>query len=104
MNVIPLIRFTQSDLALFDQVAYPRISRGIWSHIDRHTCSDGDQVLVYFPHVQLPVFRFERDCSGTYTLWYRPATSADWGLITTGTSAAECLSIWNGDSRKGDRA
>jgi hypothetical protein len=90
------VTFTADDLSAFDQVAWPRITRGLWSHIARNTCGQGDQILVYFPHVQLPVFRFERSRCGTYTLWFRSASSANWELIATGTSAADCLSIWAG--------
>jgi hypothetical protein len=89
-------RFTPGDLAEFDAIAWRRISTGLWSHVARHTCSDGDQILVYFHHLPLPVFRFERSRCGTYTLWFRSASSANWELIATGTTAAECLSIWAG--------
>jgi hypothetical protein len=89
-------RFTSDDLVLFDAVAYPRIARGLWAGVSRNTCHDGDQILVTFPHHPLPVFRFELDRSGTYTLYFRSASSSEWSVIATGTSAAECLAIWTG--------
>jgi hypothetical protein len=94
-------RFSSDDLATFDQVAWPRISAGLWSHTVRNTCGDGDQVLVYFPGRELPVFRFERDSHGTYTLWFRSAEGAEWSLICASVSATDCLSLWIGDSQKG---
>jgi hypothetical protein len=93
------VRFTPDDLLTFDQVAWPRISAGLWSHIARHNCHDGDQVLVYFRNMDLPVFRFELDRSGIYSLWFRSASSRDWYSIATGTSAAQCLSIWGCNGR-----
>src|SRR4051794_13470935 len=54
-------RFTPDDLVAFDAIAWRHISAGLWSHITRQTAGDSDQVLVFFYHLDCPVFRFDRD-------------------------------------------
>jgi hypothetical protein len=87
-------RFTSADISAFDAIAWPRLSTGLWSHVERNTCGDGDQILVYLPCLPLPTFRFERDRQGTYTLWFRSASSPDWAVICASSSAWDCLSLW----------
>jgi|SRR3954451_3022825 hypothetical protein len=87
-------RFTPGDLADFDQIAWSRISSGLWSHVSRVTCHDSDQVLVYFHHLDRPVFRFERDRCGTYRLWFHAGDGPQ--IVAAGRTAADCLSIWAG--------
>jgi hypothetical protein len=87
-----LARFTPADLSEFNEIARPRIDRGLWAAVTRQTSADGDQLLVTFPHLDRPVFRFERDRRGTYTLWFHDRQG--WHGIGTGSSATECLSIW----------
>ena len=84
-------RFTPDDLWDFDQIAWPRLTSGLWSHVSRVTCPDSDQVLVFFHHLDRPVYRFERDCCGTYRLWFHGSGPH---IIASGTSAAECLLVW----------
>jgi hypothetical protein len=88
-------RFSPDDLWDFDQIAWPRLTSGLWSHVSRVTCHDSDQILVFFHRLPRPIFRFERDRSGTYTLWFHGASGPH--IIATGASATECLSIWNGN-------
>src|SRR3954470_22748712 len=87
-----LARFTPADLSEFNEIARPRMDRGLWAGVSRQTGPDGDRLLVTFPHMDRPVFRFERDRRGTYTLWFHDRQG--WHSIGTGTSATECLSIW----------
>jgi hypothetical protein len=87
-----LARFSPADLSEFNEIARPRMDRGLWAGVSRQTSPDGDQLLVTFPHLDRPVFRFERDRRGTYTLWFHDRQG--WHSIGTGTSATECLSIW----------
>ena len=68
------------------------MDRGLWAGVTRQTSADGDQLLVTFPHLDRPVFRFERDRRGTYTLWFHDRQG--WHSIGTGSSSTECLSIW----------
>ena len=89
-------RFTPDDLAEFDAIAWRRITNGIWSHVSRHTCPDSDQILVFFPRLDRPAFRFERDSTGTYRLWFYGGGGPQ--IVATGTTATECLSIWGNSS------
>jgi hypothetical protein len=91
-------RFTPDDLSAFDAIAWRHITTGVWSHVSRQTHADSDQVLVYLPLLDRPVFRFERDRSGIYRLWFHGGSGPQ--IVATGTTAAECLSIWS-DIRKG---
>ena len=87
-----LARFTPADLAEFAAIAKPRIERGLWAGFVRQTDRDCDHLLVTFPSLDRPVFRFERDRRGTYTLWFNDRQG--WHNIGTGSTAAECLIIW----------
>jgi hypothetical protein len=88
-------RFTPDDLSAFDAIAWRHISAGLWSHITRQS-HDTDRILIFFPRLDRPVFRLERDRSGTYTLWFQDRDG--WHSISTGISAADCLSIWGWQS------
>ncbi|WP_158047245.1 hypothetical protein [Skermanella pratensis] len=87
-----LARFTPADLAEFYEIARPRMERGLWAGVSRQTSPDGDLLLVTFPHLDRPVFRFERDRRGTYTLWFHDRQG--WHSIGSGSTSTECLSIW----------
>ena len=78
-----LARFTPADLSEFNEIARPRMDRGLWAGVSRQTSADGDQLLVTFPHLDRPVFRFERDRRGTYTLWFHDRQG--WHSIGTGS-------------------
>src|SRR5690349_18596109 len=88
------VRFTPADLAEFEEIARPRIDRGLWAGVVRHTTADADRLVVVFPQVARPIFLFERDQHGTYSLRFRYRDQG-WRPIHTGSSAAECLSIWH---------
>jgi hypothetical protein len=51
-----------------------------------------DRLLVLLPEVDRPVFRFERDAKGRYSLSFHDRSG--WYGIGAGDNAAECLSIW----------
>ena len=87
-----LARFSPADLSEFNEIARPRMDRGLWAGVSRQTSPDGDQLLVTFPHLDRPVFRFERDRRGTYTLWFHDRQG--WHSIGSGSTSTECLSIW----------
>lgn len=91
-------RFTPHDIAAFNAVADPRLERGLWDKVTRQTSADIDRLVVTFPHLDRPVFRFERDRRGTYTLWFHDLQG--WHSIGTGDSAAECLSLWTTNPKK----
>lgn len=86
-------RFTPHDITAFNAVAVPRLKSGLWDSVARQTDASGDRLVVKFPYIELPVFHFERDRTGTYTLWFRDLQG--WHSVGTGDSADECLSIWN---------
>ena len=90
-------RFTPTDINEFEVVAEPKLRLGHWAAIIRETGRDFDRLLVMLPWVELPVFRFERDCKGRYTLSFNDR--AGWYGIGAGATAAECLSIWRPRSR-----
>ncbi|KJB94884.1 hypothetical protein GGE65_004995 [Skermanella aerolata] len=87
-----LARFTPADLSEFYEIARPRMERGLWAGVARQTSAEGDQLLVTFPHLDRPVFRFERDRRGTYTLWFHDRQG--WHSIGSGSTSTDCLSIW----------
>lgn len=85
-------RFTPSDINAFELVAEPKLRLGHWAGIIRESGRDFDRLLVMLPGVERPVFRFERDGKGCYTLSFNDR--AGWYGIGSGATAAECLSIW----------
>lgn len=85
-------RFTPSDLAEFELVAEPKLRLGHWAAVARETGRGFDRLLVMLPGVDRPVFRFERDARGHYSLSFNDRSG--WYGIGSGASAAECLSIW----------
>lgn len=95
MTAIPFsrARFTPHDIAAFNAVAVPRLERGLWGTVTRQTDASGDRLVVKFPHLDRPVFHFERNRRGSYTLWFHDIQG--WHSIATGDSADECLSIWS---------
>ena len=90
-------RFTPSDLTEFETVAEPKLRLGHWAGIIRESGRDYDRLLVMLPGVERPVFRFERDGKGRYSLSFNDR--AGWYGIGNGDTAAECLSIWRPRSR-----
>ncbi|CBS87802.1 hypothetical protein [Azospirillum lipoferum] len=93
-NVIQFCRarFTPEDLEDFSAVAEPKLSHGHWAGVLRESGRDHDRLLVLLPEVDRPVFRFERDAKGRYSLSFNDRSG--WYGIGAGDSAAECLSIW----------
>ncbi|MEE3626622.1 hypothetical protein UCD39_22045 [Nitrospirillum sp. BR 11752] len=96
MTVVPFssARFTPFDLTEWNSVAQPKLERGLWETVSRHTAPDHDQLIVRFPNLDRPVFRFERDRRGTYRLFFNDRRG--WYCIGTGETAEECLSVWRG--------
>lgn len=87
-----LARFTPADMREFYAIADPRLARGLWASVTRQTAPDFDRLLVAFPNIDRPVFSFERDKRGRYTLWFNDRQG--WHSIGSGNTAAECLTIW----------
>ncbi|WP_207480198.1 hypothetical protein [Arenibaculum pallidiluteum] len=87
-----LARFTPADIREFHTIADPRLQRGLWAGVSRQSGSDFDRLLVSFPNIDRPVFSFERDKRGRYTLWFNDRQG--WHSIGTGNTAQECLTIW----------
>ncbi|QJE73758.1 hypothetical protein HHL28_12235 [Aerophototrophica crusticola] len=96
MTVVPFLaaRFSPADLAEWNSVALPKLSRGLWETVERSTGPDFDRLVVRFPNLERPVFRFERDRRGTYRLLFNDRRG--WYEIGSGQTAAECLSVWKG--------
>jgi hypothetical protein len=94
MTVIPFpsCRFTPADLSAFYEVALPKCSRGAWAGVARQTERYHDRLLISLPGVSDPIFVFERDRAGYYRLWFKD--SGGGRCIGAGTTATECLSIW----------
>jgi len=93
-NVIQFCRarFTPDDMDAFAAVAEPKIRDGHWVGVLRESGRDHDRLLVLLPEVDRPVFRFERDAKGRYSLSFHDRSG--WYGIGAGDSAADCLSIW----------
>ncbi|MBK1836361.1 hypothetical protein JHL17_02960 [Azospirillum sp. YIM B02556] len=93
-NVIQFCRarFTPDDLDVFAAVAEPKIRDGHWVGVLRESGRTHDRLLVLLPEVDRPVFRFERDAKGRYSLSFHDRSG--WYGIGAGDSAADCLSIW----------
>lgn len=87
-----LARFTPSDLQEFYEIADPRLARGLWESVARQTGPDFDRLQVRLPRIARPVFSFERDRQGRYTLLFND--SHGWHGIGSGHTAGECLTIW----------
>ncbi|WP_207455155.1 hypothetical protein [Azospirillum sp. SYSU D00513] len=90
-------RFTPDDLTEFGDVAEAKLRLGHWAGITRESGRDYDRLLVLLPGVDRPVFRFERDARGRYSLSFNDRSG--WYGIGAGTTAAECLAIWRPRSR-----
>lgn len=87
-------RFTPADLAEWNSVALPKLDRGLWESVLRRSDRERDELLVQFPNLERPVFRFERDRRGVYRLLFNDRKG--WYEIGRGETAAECLSVWKG--------
>lgn len=85
-------RFTPADVAAFGTVAEAKLREGHWVGVVRETGRDHDRLLVLLPGVERPVFRFQRDRDGRYSLSFNDRSG--WYGIGAGGTAAECLSIW----------
>lgn len=85
-------RFTPADVAAFESVAEAKLRQGHWAGVIRETGREHDRLLVLLPGVERPVFRFERDRIGHYSLAFNDRSG--WYGIGAGGTAAECLSIW----------
>lgn len=64
-------RLTPQDVAAFNAVAKPRMEVGLWGSVTRQTETSSDRLVVRFPHLDRPVFHFERNRTGRYTLWFQ---------------------------------
>ncbi|MBP2301504.1 hypothetical protein [Azospirillum picis] len=85
-------RFTPEDLDAFAAVADLKLRDGHWAGVMRESDRNHDRLLVLLPEVDRPVFRFERDSRGRYSLSFHDRSG--WYGIGAGDSAGECLSIW----------
>lgn len=85
-------RFTPDDVRSFNEIALPKLKRGLWAAVTRDTGPDFDRISVTFPGVEDPVFSFERDRRGQYHLWYHDRAGSH--SIGFGETAEECLSVW----------
>ena len=92
-------RFTPADLTEFEAVAGPKLRHGHWAGVIRDTRRDHDRLLVLLPGVERPVFRFERDGRGRYSLSFNDRSG--WYGIGAGSTARECLAIWRPRPRDG---
>lgn len=93
--VIPfsIARFTPGDLAVWNRLADDKVRRGLWEPTLRETGRDHDRILVRFPGLDRPAFRFERDRQGQYHLCFNDRRG--WHEIGVGNTADECLSVWD---------
>lgn len=96
MTVVPftIARFTPADLAEWNTVAQPKLARGLWEAVERSSGPDFDRLVVRFPNLERPVFRFERDRRGTYRLLFNDRRG--WYEIGSGSTAEDCLAVWKG--------
>lgn len=95
-------RFRPADLAEWNSVALPKLDRGLWESVIRQSGPDFDRLVVHFPNLDRPVFRFERDRRGTYRLLFNDRRG--WYEIGCGETAEECLSVWKGRLPRTGRA
>ncbi|MFM2043652.1 MAG: hypothetical protein RLY86_2228 [Pseudomonadota bacterium] len=87
-------RFTPADLDEWNAIALPKLERGLWGTVSRASRRDHDELVVRFPNLDRPVFRFERDQRGIYRLLFNDRKG--WYEIGRGTTSAECLGVWRG--------
>ena len=94
MSVIPFsrARFTPADVAVFIEIALPRLADGRWALISRNSGAWGDRFAVTLPGQTIPTFTLERDRRGVYALYFHDREEAV--LIGKADSAAECLWVW----------
>jgi hypothetical protein len=99
MNIVTFspARFTPADIDEFSRVAEPKLRLGHWAAVVRETGRDFDRLHVMLPGVERPVFRFERDRQGCYSLSFNDRSG--WYGIGAGASAADCLAIWRARPR-----
>lgn len=99
-NVInfPRHRFTPDDVAAFNEIALPKLQRGLWGRLERYTSENKDQILVFFAGVRDAVFMFERDDQGYYKLLY--VDQAGHHITGHGWTSQDCLSCWSPPTRK----
>lgn len=94
----PVTRFTPGDVACWSRLAEDKVRRGLWQPHRRVSSRDNDSFLVSFPDAERPVFKFERDRSGTYRLSFNDRRG--WHPIGVGTTAEECLAVWDQPRRR----
>lgn len=94
-------RFSPADLEEWNSIALPKLERGLWQSVTRRSDRERDELLVHFPSLDRPVFRFERDKRGTYRLLFNDRKG--WYEIGRGDSAADCLAVWKGRPARSDR-
>lgn len=91
-------RFTPEDLEIFESVAEAKLRNGHWAGVLRESGREHDRLLVLLPEADRPVFRFERDRDGRYSLSFHDRSG--WYGIGAGSNAVECLAIWRPRPRK----
>lgn len=95
-------RFTPADVAEWNSIAMPKLDRGLWASVTRRSDRERDELLVHFPNLDRPIFRFERDRHGVYRLLFNDRKG--WYEIGRGDTAEECLSVWKGRMPRTPRA
>jgi hypothetical protein len=85
-------RFTPDDLAEFARIADRRLREGRWKAVSRESASGHDRLLIRLPGGGEPLFRLERDATGTYRLSLRDRGA--WHPLGEGTAIGDCLAVW----------
>ena len=100
MSVVPFsrARFSPADVAVFHEVALPRLADGRWAAIARSSGDWGDRLAVILPGQSVPTFTFARDRRGAYTLHFHDREGTV--LIGTADTAAACLRVWSPPRRR----
>lgn len=93
-NVIAFsrVRFTPFDVEKFNSIAKPKLALGHWASITRETAPSHDWLLIWLPGVDRPIFRFERNLTGRYSLAFND--QAGWYGIAAADNADDCLALW----------
>lgn len=84
-------RFTPTDIRLFYRLAAPNLQRGLWSGVRRQSGSTFDRFEILLSAVGYPVLTVERDCRGTYRLWWHPEEQEKQQLHSG--PALDCLTL-----------
>jgi hypothetical protein len=84
-------RFTPTDIRDFCRLAAPNLQRGLWSSVRRQSGSTFDRFEILLSTVGYPALTVERDCRGTYRLWWHPEEQEKQQLHSG--PALDCLTL-----------